>query len=165
MPAPTEMSKPVFNGCLLVLTITKPPVKSAGYSGAGLLTITILSIWLLGMMSNEKARESASELGTALPLSHTLLYRCDKPLTITNLSSIIEMPGTLLITSEASLSCVLAICCDETPVCTTLLFFSSSIMAASVSLRATATTVTSDNEVTSGIIGMSSISSSIPKGT
>lgn len=33
----------------------------------------------------------------------------------------IEMPGTRRITSEASLSCVLLICCADTPFCTTRL--------------------------------------------
>ena len=84
----------------------KPPVKSAGNSGLADFIIIRLSIWLLGMMSNEKALESASELGTAPPFIQTLLYLCDSPLTITNLSSMRLTPGMRLITSLALLSCV-----------------------------------------------------------
>ena len=65
--------------------------------------------------------KDASELGTALLLIHTLLYRCESPRTITNFSSIILIPGTRRITSGASLSCVLVICWAEAPVCITKL--------------------------------------------
>ena len=51
----------------------KPPVKSAGYWGAGDLIICMLSTCDEGMMSKEKARESASLDGTAAPFIHTLL--------------------------------------------------------------------------------------------
>ena len=142
-PTESEMFRRSCSGCCLVFTITKPPVKSAGYSGAGLFTMTMLSSCELGRMSKEKARVSASELGTALPLSHTLLYRPDNPRTITNLPSMTETPGMRRITSPASLSCVRAICWAETPVCTTRLCFWACTCDASVSWRATAVTFTS----------------------
>lgn len=73
MPRLSDTSSPPSSGSCLVLTRMKPPVKSAGYSGAGLLTMTMPASCELGSTSKENARESASELGTALPLSHTLL--------------------------------------------------------------------------------------------
>ena len=133
-------------------------MKSEGYSGAGLFTITILSSCELGMMSNEKARESASELGTAPPFIHTLLYLCESPRTITNFSSIMDTPGTRLITSEASLSCVLLICWADTPLCTTRLRRWSVIIATSVFLFICATTVTSLNVCASASISKLSMS-------
>ena len=60
-------------GTSLVSIMIKPPVKSAGYWGAGDLIICMLSTCDEGMMSNEKARESASLDGTAAPFIHTLL--------------------------------------------------------------------------------------------
>ena len=142
---PTDMLKLFSLGISLVFIRMNPPVKSAGYSGAGLFTITILSSCELGMMSNEKARESASELGTALPFIHTLLYRCDRPRTITNFSSMMLMPGTRRMTSEALLSWVLAICWAETPLCTTRLRRCSCMSATSLFRLACAVTETSPN--------------------
>lgn len=52
----------------MVFTKIKPPLKSAGYSGAGDFTTNILSNCDDGIISKEKARASASELGTALLL-------------------------------------------------------------------------------------------------
>ena len=52
---------------------TIPPEKSAGYSGVGDFTMTMLSNCEEGSRSKENARESASLLGTAAPLSHTWL--------------------------------------------------------------------------------------------
>ena len=49
-----------------VFTKIKPPLKSAGYSSAGDFTTNILSNCDDGIISKEKARASASELGTAL---------------------------------------------------------------------------------------------------
>lgn len=69
----------IFSGVSFVLILIKPPVKSAGISGEGDFMIIIFSIWALGTISKEKALESASELGTALLLIHTLLYRWDNP--------------------------------------------------------------------------------------
>ena len=140
---PTEREKAFCDGMSLVFIWMKPPVKSAGYSALGDFTITRLSIWLLGIMSNEKALESASELGTAPPLIHTLLYRCDSPLTITNLSSMRLTPGTRRITSLALLSCVRFISCAEMLLTMTELTFAASIMAASVLRRAIPVTFTS----------------------
>ncbi len=129
----------------MVFTKIKPPLKSAGYSGAGDFTTNILSNCDDGIISKEKARASASELGTALLLIHTLLYRCESPRTITNFSSIILIPDTRRITSEASLSCVLVICWAETPVCITKLVRCWVIIAFSVFFLASATTTTSPN--------------------
>ena len=53
-------------GTSLVFTKIKPPLKSAGYSSAGDFTTNILSNCDDGIISKEKARASASELGTAL---------------------------------------------------------------------------------------------------
>ena len=73
MLPPTEMLNRLLFGTSLVLTKIKPPLKSAGYSGAGDFTTSILSSCEEGMISKEKARASASELGTALLFIHTLL--------------------------------------------------------------------------------------------
>ena len=110
-------------------------------------------------MSNENALESASVLGTALPLIHTLLYLCASPLTMTNLSSMMLMPGTRFITSDALLSCVFLICCAETPLCTTRLCLAALMSDASVFLLACAVTITSCN---SNCSGSNSIASSSP---
>lgn len=56
-----------------------------------------------------------------------------------------DTPGTRLITSEASLSCVLAICWADTPLCTTKLRFCSCIRDTSLFFFAAATTDTSLN--------------------
>ena len=55
------------------LYVTNPPEKSPGISGEGDLYTRRLSIWLLGIRSNEKARLSVSVLGTARPFIHALL--------------------------------------------------------------------------------------------
>ena len=143
MLKPAEAERLFADGMSFVLIWMKPPLKSAGYSALGDFTITRLSIWLLGMMSNEKARASASELGTAPPFTHTLLYRCDKPRTITNLSSMMLMPGTRRITSPALLSCERLISWAEMLLTTMLLSFAASIIAASVFCRDMPVTVTS----------------------
>jgi len=96
-------------------------------------------------MSNEKARLSASLLGTAPPFIHTLLYLCDKPRTITNLSSMRLTPGTRRITSPALESCVFSISCAETLLTITSLFFTCCTAATSVFLRSMATIDTSPN--------------------
>lgn len=70
---PTDSVKLFSAGRSLVVSRMNPPLKSAGYSGAGDFTMAMFSSCELGMMSKENARESASVLGTALPLIQTLL--------------------------------------------------------------------------------------------
>jgi len=141
------MSNEFSEGMFFVSTLINPPVKSAGNSGVGDLTIIIFSICCPGIMSNENDLESASELGTALLFIHTLLYLCESPLATTNLLSIIDIPGILRITSEALLSCALLICCAETPLITNDDVFIASIMDTSELLLLTTETVTSFNPV------------------
>ena len=143
MLVPMERCSPLSSDNCFVLTRMKPPVKSAGYSGVGLFTMVMWSNCELGRMSNEKARESASELGTPPPFIHTLLYRCERPRTRTNFSSTTDTPGTRRMTSEASLSCVRAICWADTPVCTTRLSRCCCNWATSLFRRAVAVTCTS----------------------
>ena len=138
------------SGTFLVRIIIMPPLKSAGYSGADDFTTTRFSSCEEGSMSKEKERESASELGTAAPFIHTLLYRCGSPRTMTNLPSMMLMPGTRRITSEASLSCVRVICCEETPTCVTRLVCWSYTTAASEPPRRRPVTTTSDSIWLSG---------------
>ena len=154
---PADTENLFVGGMSLVFTCMKPPVKSAGYSAAGDFTIIMLSIWLLGMISNENARESGSELGTAPPFIHTLLYRCDNPLTITNLSSMRLTPGIRLITSPALLSCVRFISCAETLFTTTWLFLAASVMASSVFFMAIPVITTSPRACWSAPMSMSSV--------
>src|SRR5450759_1286876 len=132
-----------LSGIFLVVIFTKPPEKSAGSSAAGDLNIMMFSIAELGMTSKEKAFTSASELGVAALFSHTLLYRCDNPLTIKNLSFCIVIPGTLFTTSEASLSRVLDICCADIPIETKGLALISVIIYDSVFVWRIAVTETS----------------------
>ena len=138
----------------------KPPEKSAGYSGADDLTTIILSSCDDGIISNENARWSASLEGTAAPFSHTLLYRCESPRTITNFSSMMLTPGMRRITSPASLSCVRLMCCSLTPVIVTCASFCSRVVDASVLWRSVELTVTSPSVVLFGSSTKSNTNSS-----
>ncbi len=149
------MPNVLFWGTSFVLTSINPPLKSAGYCAAGDFTIIRLSNCDDGIISKEKALESDSLLGTELPFIHTLLYLCERPRTITNLPSIILIPGTRLITSAASLSWVRVICWAETPVWTTRLFFIADNRPISEFFFKTPFTTTSPRVCDSGLISNS----------
>ena len=72
-PVPSVMWASFCRGTSFVSIMMKPPVKSAGYCGEGDLMTCMSLNCEEGMMSNEKARVSASVEGTAAPFIHTLL--------------------------------------------------------------------------------------------
>ncbi len=73
MLPPTEILNIFSFGTSFVFIRMKPPLKSDGYCGDGDFTTTMLSSCEDGIISKEKALESASELGTALLFIQTLL--------------------------------------------------------------------------------------------
>ncbi|OPZ56157.1 MAG: hypothetical protein BWY89_01160 [Bacteroidetes bacterium ADurb.BinA012] len=105
----------------------------------------IFSIIDEGIRSNEKDLVSGSRLGAVALLSQTLLYLDESPLTTMNLSSTMDTPGSLLTTSEASLSCVRLISWAEIPETTTGLLLMLLITDTSLSVRLVATTTISSS--------------------